>query len=110
MNSADPMTTAYAALARRAWDTNRGRAAELTALVADWRRAGVLTAAQQEHGRAVAHSLRGSAGTFGHEAAADAAGELQELFIADLRPGLDVAAELVDRIDRALAEPPRLEL
>ena len=107
-SSADAMNTAYRTLAHRAWDTNRARAAELAALVSAWGRAGVLAAEQRERGRSIAHSLRGSAGTFGHEAAADAAEELEELLIGDAQPQLDLVADLVAQIDFALTEPPDL--
>lgn len=111
MSSADPVDAAYQALARRAWDTNRGRAGELAAIVTEWRRAGVLTAEQRESGRSVAHGMRGSAGTFGHDRAARAAEELEELLSSAVDEALlDVVERLLARIEAALTEAPKLEL
>ena len=73
MSSPDAMAGAYQALAQRAWDTNRARVRELTAVLDAWRNSGALTAEGREQGRSLAHSLRGSAGTFGHDQAAAAA-------------------------------------
>ncbi len=109
MSSVDAMGAAYAALAQRAWDSNRSRASELNALLAQWRSLGGLTAEHLERVRSVAHSLRGSAGTFGHDRAADAAEELEELLLTEPAPRLDVVAGLVERVDLALAEAPELE-
>ena len=103
------MGAAYAALARRAWDTNRARASELNALLTQWRSLGELTAEQLERVRSVAHSLRGSAGTFGHDRAAEAAEELEELLLTEPAPSLDVVAGLVERVDLGLAEEPDLD-
>ncbi|MFT4216331.1 MAG: Hpt domain-containing protein [Micropruina sp.] len=110
MTAPDPMATAYEALAQRAWDSNRERAAELSTLVADWRATGVLTEERRERARWLGHSVRGSAGTFGHQRAADAADQLQSLLHAEDRPSLNVVAGLVEQIEQALAEPPRLEI
>lgn len=104
------MGAAHAALAQRAWDTNRSRASELNALLAQWRSLGGLTAEHLVRIRSVAHNLRGSAGTFGHDRAADAAGELEELLLIEPAPPLDVVTGLVERVDLALAEAPDLEL
>ncbi len=108
MTSPEVMADAYRALAQRAWIANRARAEQLIAWLGNWRSAGMLAADGREHGRAVVHSLRGSAGTFGHEAAADAAEELEELLLGDAQPRLDVVADLVAQIDLALTEPPDL--
>jgi len=108
VTSPEVMADAYRALAQRAWTSNRARAEQLIAWLGDWRSAGMLAAEGREHGRAVVHSLRGSAGTFGHEAAADAAEELEELLIGDAQPQLDLVADLVAQIDFALTEPPDL--
>ncbi|MFT3969062.1 MAG: Hpt domain-containing protein [Micropruina sp.] len=96
----------YQRLAQRAWHANRARVGELTAVLAEWRRRGELSAGGLDHGRAVAHSLRGSAAIFGHGEAAEAAGSLEELLVGQAPPRLDVAADLVERINRALQEPP----
>ncbi len=110
-SSADAMNTAYRTLAHRAWDTNRARAAELAALVSAWCRAGVLAAEQRERGRSIAHSLRGSAGTFGHDDAADAADELERILASESgNPSLDVVEDLVARIEAALTQAPDLAL
>ena len=107
MSSPEELASAYRALAHRAWATNRARAAELTALVAQWRDAGEIAAEPRERGRAVAHSLRGSAGTFGHDRAASAAEKLDRILASsDETPELDVVADLVGQIDRALAQAP----
>ena len=109
MGSADAMNTAYRTLAHRAWDTNRARAAELAALVAEWGRSGVVAAEQREHGRSIAHSLRGSAGTFGHDGAADAADELERILASESGDlPLDVVESLVARIEAALTDAPDL--
>lgn len=107
-DSTDPMAVAYASLAGRAWRSNRGRAAELAAMVEEWRRAGPPSTERWERMRELAHSLRGSTGTFGHDAAADAAEELEELLIDDARPQLGVVVDLVTQIEQALTEPPDL--
>lgn len=110
MSPADAVTGAYQRLAQRAWETNRARAGELTALLNQWRRGGALSAEQLERGRSVAHSLRGSAGTFGHDEAADAAEHLEQLLVGNPQPRLDAAADLIARIDRALGKPPQLAI
>lgn len=104
----DAIAEVYQRLAQRAWDANRDRVGELTAVLAEWRRRGELSAGGLNRGRAVAHSLRGSAGTFGHDEAAEAAEDLEELLVGPAEPRLDVAADLVARINRALEEPPTL--
>lgn len=103
------MDAVYRTLANRAWETNRGRAAELAELVAEWHRAGALAGERREHGRALAHSLRGSAGTFGHDAAADAADELERLLVAG-EVSVEVVGELVARIEADLSRAPELML
>ena len=109
MSPTDAMNTAYQALAQRAWDTNRTRAAELAALVTAWGRTGVLAAEQRERGRSIAHSLRGSAGTFGHDDAADAADELERILASESGDlPLDVVESLVARIEAALTDAPDL--
>lgn len=108
MSPSDAILGAYHRLAQRAWDTNRARAGELIALLDRWRRGGALSAEERERGRLVAHSLRGSAGTFGHNEAADAAKRLEEMLVGTAQPRLDVVAELIARIDRALGKPPKL--
>lgn len=111
MSSADAMNAVYQALAQRAWDTNRTRAAELAAMVTEWGRAGVLAPEQREHGRSVAHSLRGSAGTFGHDGAAGAADELERMLASTSDdPALSVIENLVARIEEALSQAPGLAL
>lgn len=102
------MAAAYAALADRAWRSNQARAAEMTESVGQWRGMGSLSTELSERLRAAAHGVRGSAGTFGHEAAADAAEELEELLVGDAQPRLDVVAELVAQVESALTEPPEL--
>ena len=110
MSSPDAMNDAFQALARRAWESNRARAAELNDVLARWRGAGELTDEQRERGRAVAHSLRGSAGTFGHDRAADLATELEELLVATAEePELAVVQGLIEQIDAALAAAPEVE-
>lgn len=109
MSATESMMTAYEAIARKAWDTNRARAAELSNLIAEWSRTGACTPAQREHARAVAHSLRGSAGTFGHEVASRAAGELETLLAAPGRDGESgVVGVLLARIDAGLVSGPVL--
>jgi len=108
--SASDLLDAYQALARRAWDTNRARSVELSAVLAEWQQSGTLADDQRERARVVAHSLRGSAGTFGHAEAAESAGELQELLSAEGAPSIDVVASLVGRIETALEQDPVLEL
>ena len=110
MSSSDLLGSAFQALAHRAWDTNRARAAELAGLLADWQQAGELSAEHHERARVVAHSLRGSAGTFGHAPASDAAAELQELLSATATPQIDVVSGLVERIEAALEQAPLLDL
>lgn len=111
MSTAEAMNTAYRTLAQRAWDTNRARATELVALVAEWGRTGILASEQRERGRSVAHSLRGSAGTFGHDDAADAADELEQLLAAAAGdPSLGAVQNLVARIEEALSQAPALAL
>ncbi|HMR21031.1 MAG TPA: Hpt domain-containing protein [Micropruina sp.] len=107
--SENGMDAVYRTLANRAWETNRGRAAELAELVAEWDRTGALAAERREHGRALAHSLRGSAGTFGHDAAADAADELERLLVAG-EVSVEVVGELVARIEADLSRAPELML
>ena len=54
--------------------------------------------------------LRGSAGTFGHDRAADLATELEELLVATAEePELAVVQGLVEQIDAALAAAPEVE-
>ena len=108
MSPSDAIVDAYQRLAQRAWDTNRARAGELIALLDGWRRGGAFSAEEWERGRWVAHSLRGSAGTFGHNEAADAAAHLEELLVGTTPPRLDVVADLIAHIDRALGKPPKL--
>ena len=101
---------AYRTLARRAWSTNLRRADELSAIVAAWADSGVLTSERRRRGSEVAHSLRGSAGTFGHAVASEAAGELEHLLSGPPEaPSLERVAALVRRIGEALAEEPELE-
>lgn len=110
MSSAESMSAAYRALAHKAWDANRTRAAELTALVTEWRRTGGVTAEQRQQGRSVAHNLRGSAGTFGHDLASSAAERLEQILasVPEEAP-LDVVEDLVERIHGALAREPEAE-
>lgn len=109
MSSPDAMNAAFQKLALRAWDTNRARASELSALVVEWGRAGVLLAEHRERGRSVAHTLRGSAGTFGHQDAADAADELEQILAGTAgEASLDVVEPLVARIETALTRSPEL--
>jgi len=103
------LENAFQALAMRAWTSNRARAATLADLVAQCPQAGLLTGEQREQARAIAHSLRGSAGTFGHDAAASAAGELQDLLAGGGPASVDVVAALVSRIEAHLTEPPQLD-
>lgn len=110
MSAPDAIAGAYHALAQRAWDTNRARLRELTTVLDEWRSVGVLGAERRDRGRSLAHSLRGSAGTFGHDQAAEAADELQTLLLGEAVPQLDDVAVLVERIDHGLAEPPDLPL
>ena len=111
MDPAEAMNTAYRSLAQRAWDTNRARATELAALVIEWSSTGVLASEQRERGRSVAHSLRGSAGTFGHDVAADAADELEQILASTSGdPSLNVVENLVARIEEALSQAPALAL
>lgn len=110
MSAADALESAQRAITVRAWQTNRARAAELAGLAADWRRSGVLTAEGRARARAVAHSIRGSAGTFGYPDASLAAEELEatlDAVAADGSPNLVEA--LVDRIHAALAREPGRE-
>ena len=110
MSSAESMTTAFEAIAQKAWATNRARVAELTTLIAEWRRVGELTAEQREHAGTLAHSLRGSAGTFGHDEASSAAGELETLLSRSGQDGQpERFAVIIERIDAALACGPVLE-
>ncbi len=109
MSSADAMAAAYEAIARKAWDKNRARAAELSTLL-EWTPAGPPTNEGLQRARAVAHSLRGSAGTFGHDEASRAAEDLETLLG---RPAqdckFDTFAALMVRIHAALASEPVLE-
>lgn len=110
MSSAEAMTSAYEAIARKAWDKNRARAAELSRLIAEWTPADPPTSEGQERARAVAHSLRGSAGTFGHDDASRAAEELETLLGRPAQTGdFDAFAPLMARIHAALASEPVLE-
>ncbi len=77
MTADDLFEATYRALARKAWHTNSGRVAELQSLAEELRRTGTWTPERQERGRELAHSIRGSAGTFGQEAVSFAAGELE---------------------------------
>lgn len=108
MTSPDPLAAAYRTLARRARDTNLARAAELGAIVEAWREAGSLSDAQRRKGRDLAHGLRGSAGTFGHEAASRTADELEDMLADGETPHLDQVAALLDRISEELAHAPEL--
>lgn len=108
MTASDAIAEVYQKLAQRAWDVNRVRVGELAAVLAEWRRRGELSISGLNRGRAVAHSLRGSAATFGHDEAAEAAEDLEELLVGQAQPQLEVAADLVARIDRALKGPPTL--
>ena len=106
MNPGEAVTSAYAALAQRAWMSNRARAAELTRLVDSWQTAGGLPHEGREQVREIAHSLRGSAGTFGHDRAAEAAQALELLLVTEHAPQLAVVADLVAQIHVGLADPP----
>lgn len=107
MSSADAMSAAYGAIARRAWDRNRARAAELDRIIAGWTHSDPATRQGQEHARSVAHSLRGSAGTLGHDEASRAAAELETLLGGPPQDGdVGVFAALIARIDAALATEP----
>lgn len=80
----------------------------MTRSVGEWREMGSLSTELSARLRVAAHGVRGSAGTFGHEAAADAAAELEELLVSDAQPRLDVVADLVAQVEAALTEPPDL--
>lgn len=97
---------AFAALTQRAWATNRGRATELVALVAHWRQHGEVSAERRRRVRELAHSLRGSAGTFGHAAAAAAAGQLEDVLDASGEPPVQQVAVLVAQIEDDLSREP----
>lgn len=102
----DAMVSAYVAIARRAWATNRGRADELERLVEGWRSSGGLFAAERGRLRELAHSLHGSAGTFGHPEVAAAAAALEGVLMADASPPIDDVSRLVAQIALGLADPP----
>ena len=106
----DALAAAYRALARSAWDANLARATELAALLAAWHDAGRLTDEQRQRAKAVAHGLRGSAGTFGHERASAAAGELEGMLASAPAAGPpDAALSLMRQIHDALAQKPELD-
>ena len=110
MSAGDAVADAYAALARRAWVRNRARADELTHLIEEWRTTAALPDERRERVRELAHSLRGSAGTFGHDHAAQAAEALEELLVSGGPPRLDTVADMVAMIHLGLVEPPAPEL
>lgn len=108
MSSADALESVLQAQAMKAWRSNQARAEELTVLMAEWRSTGVFTAEQCARGRALAHSLRGSAGTFGHPEVSLAAERLEEALasVKNLQVPEGVEA-LIDRIRAALTYEPR---
>ncbi len=108
MSNADALESVIQAQALKAWRSNRARADELSRILGESRITGVFTADQRARGRALAHSLRGSAGTFGHPEVSVAAERLEEALasIKDLQVPEGVDA-LVDRIRVALTREPR---
>lgn len=108
VSTADALEPAFHAQALKAWRSNQLRSEELTRLTVEWRKTGVCTAEQCARGRALAHSLRGSAGTFGHPEVSIAAERLEETLasVKDLQVPENVDA-LVDRIRVALTHEPR---
>jgi len=106
VNPGDAVTDAYAALTERAWVSNRSRADELSSLVGQWRATGAIPADGRQHARDIAHSLRGSAGTFGHHRAAEAAESLEQLLVDGHPVHLDAVADLIATIGLGLSEPP----
>ncbi len=108
MSTADALESAFHAQAQKAWRSNRARADELTRLTVEWRNAGVCPPEQRARARAVAHSLRGSAGTFGHPEVSLAAERLEETLasVTDSRVPEGLEA-LIDRIRVALTFEPR---
>lgn len=108
MSTADALEAVLHAQALKAWRSNQARAKELSQLMADSRITGVFTAEQCARGRALAHSLHGSAGTFGHPEVSLAAERLQEALasVKDLRVPEGVEA-LIDQIQVALTREPR---
>ena len=102
----EAMASAYAAIAQRAWATNRARAAELDQVVAGWRSSGTLSSPERGRLRELAHTLHGSAGTFGHRQVAEAAAALEALLASDPQPALEAVSQAVARISLGLADPP----
>jgi HPt (histidine-containing phosphotransfer) domain-containing protein len=76
--------------------------------MAEWRSTGVCTAEQSARARSLAHSLRGSAGTFGHPEVSLAAERLEEALasVKDFRVPEGVEG-LIDRIRVVLTQAPR---
>lgn len=107
MTASDAFELAFRALTLKAWTANQARAAELSRLATEWSRTGSCPADQREHGRELAHSLRGSAGTFGHPEACIAAERLEESLesITDERVP-EGAQALIDQIHAALTREP----
>ncbi|HET9126854.1 MAG TPA: Hpt domain-containing protein [Propionibacteriaceae bacterium] len=104
----EAMAGAYAAIAQRAWTTNRTRAAELDQLVQGWRSTGALSSPERGRLRELAHTLHGSAGTFGHGEVAAAAAALEGLLTGDPHPELEAVSQVVARISHGLADPPSI--
>lgn len=108
MSNADALESVLQAQVMKAWRSNQARAEELAGLMAEWRSTGVCTTEQCARGRALAHSLRGSAGTFGHPEVSLAAERLEEALasVKDFQVPEGVGA-LIDRIRVALTQAPR---
>lgn len=93
-----------------AWHANQERANQLLLISQCWLAAGHLAAEERHAASDLAHSLKGSAGIFGHPDAARAALELERMFADD---HLDCPAELdtlVHELRRCLQEDPRPDL
>jgi HPt (histidine-containing phosphotransfer) domain-containing protein len=88
-----------AAIAARALDRNRERAARLRTLVVD-----DLDAGARQEAVTLAHQIAGSAGTFGHDAASDDARTAMEL-LADGAAAAEVAP-FVESVQSLLADLP----
>lgn len=108
MSTADALESVLHAQALKAWRSNQARAEELSRIMAESRSTGVFTADQCARGRALTHSLRGSAGTFGHPEVSLAAERLEEALasVKDLQVPEGVDA-LIDRIRAALIREPK---
>lgn len=68
-------------ISRRAWQTNRRRAAQLAEIVAELDDEGVLPDDRRQLAASLSHQLVGSAGTFGHAVVSESARRIETLLV-----------------------------